>query len=277
MSFFAIPFPVIDPVAISVGPVDIRWYGLSYLAAFVVVWYFLRKAARSEKFSLFTVQQADDIVFYTAIGVVLGGRLGYVFFYKPFEFLSNPLHIFAVWEGGMSFHGGFIGALLGTYFFCRKNKASFLSIMDLGIVYAPIGLFFGRIANFINGELYGRASDVPWAMIFPHGGPNPRHPSQLYEAFLEGLVLFIILYCLWHFTRLRERKGAILGAFCIGYASFRFIVEFFREPDEHLGFIFQFLTMGQILCLPLLFIGLFFLFRPFAKKHNVTPRNHQKT
>jgi phosphatidylglycerol:prolipoprotein diacylglycerol transferase len=249
-----LPFPDIDPIAVALGPVAIRWYSLASIVGLVAAWRYCRRlAARPPK--AIDPDAFDDFLLWATLGVVLGGRLGYVFFYKPAFFLANPLEIFVLWQGGMSFHGGAAGVILAIILFARKRGVSSLSLGDLVACAAPIGLFLGRLANFVNGELYGRAADVPWAMVFPFDpGQVPRHPSQLYEAALEGIVLFLLLYLLARRGWL-ERPGAIGGAFLAGYGLARIVVEFFREPDAHLGFLLGFTTMGQVLSLPLVIAG----------------------
>ena len=256
-----IPYPNIDPVLIEIGPFAIRWYALAYIVGLVLGWRYAFVLARRSPFGI-TAQQIDDFLVWVTLGVVLGGRLGYVLFYKPAYYLANPLEIFAVWHGGMSFHGGALGVILGIVIYCRRHGIPILAFGDVVVCVVPIGLFFGRIANFINGELFGRPSDVPWAMIFPHDPLQvPRHPSQLYEASLEGLVLLAVLSFLFFRTPLRERPGAISGAFLLGYGLCRIVSEFFREPDAHLGYLFFGVTMGQLLSLPLIAVGLFLLLR----------------
>lgn len=251
----AIPFPVIDPVAIEIGPLAVRWYALAYIVGILLAWRVaLRLADRRP--DLVTARQIDDFVVWGTLGVVLGGRLGYVLFYKPGHFLANPEEIVMVWRGGMSFHGGMLGVLIAAALFARANRISFMALGDVLAAVAPIGLFFGRIANFVNGELWGRVTDVPWAMVFPHGGPVPRHPSQLYQAALEGGVLFALLMVLAHRPALRGRPGVVTGAFLAGYAMARIIGELFREPDSHLGYLALGATMGQWLSLPMLLAGL---------------------
>lgn len=255
MLTFALPFPAIDPIAIELGPLAIRWYALAYLTGLLGGWWYLRFLARRTPGGPNDVQ-VDDFLVWATLGVVLGGRLGYVLFYKPSYYLANPLDILKVWQGGMAFHGGVLGVIVAIYLFSHLRKLSFLRMGDLVCAVVPIGLFFGRIANFINGELWGRpAPDVPWAFVFPHGGDVPRHPSQLYEAVLEGLVLFVVLHLLWRVTALRERQGFIAGAFLAGYGISRFIVEFFREPDDFLGTVAAGMTMGQLLSLPMILVG----------------------
>lgn len=258
----ALPFPEIDPVALSLGPLQIRWYALAYLAGFILGWryavFLIQKAGAKFRPN---VQDLEDFLPWAVIGVILGGRLGYVFFYQFDFYMQEPFEILKIWQGGMAFHGGVLGVMAAILLFGWKNKISPFSLADIFCVAAPIGLFFGRIANFINGELYGRVSDVPWAFVFPGGGDQPRHPSQLYEAFFEGLVLLIILTVLALRYRGLEKPGLISGVFLIGYGIFRAGIEFFREPDIQIGYLFGFLTMGQILCVPMILFGSFMLFR----------------
>ena len=209
----------------------------------------------------------EDLLVYVTAGIILGGRLGYVFFYSPSFFFQNPMEIFMIWRGGMSFHGGFLGVIVAAFVFASRNNIQTLYLADILACVAPIGLFFGRIANFINSELYGRVTDAPWGIIFPNGGPLPRHPSQLYEAFLEGLILFIILTTTNYTTKARFFPGTLLGLFFLGYGIFRSFVELFREPDSHIGFIFNNITMGQILSVPMIFIGILFLYMAFNYKN----------
>jgi len=252
---FAIPFPAIDPIAIEIGPLAIRWYALAYVAGIVLGWrYALRLADLAPRFV--TRVQIDDFIVWVTLGVVLGGRLGYVLFYKPGYYLSHPVEILHVWQGGMSFHGGMLGVVLATILFARRHRLPLLPFGDLICAAVPIGLFFGRIANFVNGELFGRVSDVSWAMVFPGGGPLPRHPSQLYQAALEGLVLFAILAVLIHSPRHRAARGRVSGAFLLGYGIARWTGELFREPDAHLGFLLGGATMGQLLSLPMILAGI---------------------
>ena len=258
---FAIPFPAIDPVLISIGPLAIRWYSLAYIAGILIGWRYILGLAAVRKQDGIDAATIDDLIVWLVLGVILGGRLGYVLFYKAGYYASNPLEAFYVWQGGMSFHGGAIGVILAMALFSRKRGIAFLPLADMVVCAVPIGLFFGRIANFINGELFGRPTDVPWAVVFPRGGPDPRHPSQLYESLLEGLVLFLILAALWRFTRLSDRPGALGGVFLMGYGAFRFFVEFFRQPDDHLGYLIAGATMGQLLSLPLIVAGLWLVAR----------------
>ncbi|KAB0671033.1 prolipoprotein diacylglyceryl transferase [Oryzomonas sagensis] len=250
-------FPHIDPVFLSIGPLQFRWYGLMYVLAFAATYFLLRSEVRRKQYPL-TKDDVADLVFYGAMGVVLGGRLGYILFYDLKVYLADPLQVFAVWKGGMSFHGGFLGVILSFVLFARRKNISFWALIDMAAQCAPIGLGLGRIGNFINGELYGRQTDVPWGMVFPGGGELPRHPSQLYEAFLEGLVLFFIV-------RIMSRRSDVTGipawTFCAGYGLFRFIVELFRQPDAQIGFFFNFFSMGQLLSLPMFLVGSFMVFR----------------
>lgn len=261
----ALTFPSIDPILIEIGPFAIRWYALAYIAGlFGGTWYMRRLVVKSP--ALMTPENADDFLIWALIGIILGGRLGYVLFYKPVYYLSHPNEILMTWAGGMSFHGGLIGVTLAIILFARKLNIDKWYVADNVSCAVPIGLLLGRIANFINGELYGRtAPDVSWAMVFPGGGLLPRHPSQLYEAFLEGLVLFVILHILWRQDSIRARPGIITGCFCSGYAVARIIVEFFREPDRHLGLLIFGLTMGQILSGALLLFGLWVMWRSLKR------------
>jgi len=255
----AVPFPAIDPVAFEIGPLVIRWYALAYIGGLVLGWWMLRRLGRTPP-AVLTAEQADDFLVWATLGVVLGGRLGYVLFYNLPYYLDHPAEIAMVWQGGMAFHGGFLGVVIALLIFCRRKGIPPLAMGDLLACIAPIGLFFGRIANFINGELYGRpAPDVPWAMVFPTADAQPRHPSQLYEAALEGLVLFAVTMILFRVAAVRARRGALIGVFMTGYGLARFVVEYFREPDPQLGYLFGVITMGQILSLPMILAGLAFL------------------
>jgi phosphatidylglycerol:prolipoprotein diacylglycerol transferase len=246
-----IPYPQIDPDIISIGPVHIRWYGMMYVLGFLAAYLLIQKQKRARQIGLIGTV-AQDYVFYVAIGLIVGARLGYVIFYQYNDYLTylkNPLEIVATWHGGMSFHGGLIGGALATWIFCRRRHIPFLAVADCTVVTAPIGLGLGRIGNFINGELLGRTSDVPWAMVFPDGGPLPRHPSQLYEALMEGVVLFTLL---WILRQRSFRDGMMIVFFVFFYGFFRFFLEFFREPDPQIGFLLGYFTMGQLLCVAMM-------------------------
>ena len=261
-------YPIFDPVAIKLGPLKVHWYGLMYLVAFAAAWW-LAKVRTKRPDSGWNAEQISDLIFYGALGVVLGGRLGYTFFYGFDKFIGDPISIFRVWEGGMSFHGGLIGVMVAMYLLARKQKRDYLELMDFVSPLVPIGLGVGRIGNFINSELWGRVTDVPWAMVFPNGGPEPRHPSQLYEFLLEGVLLFIIV---WIFSAKPRPKMAVTGVFTLLYGLFRFIVEFARQPDAHLGFLaFEWLTMGQLLSLPLIILGIVLLWLAYKKDANKLP------
>ena len=249
--------PDFDPVAFSLGPLHVRWYGLMYLLGFLAGWALGRYRA-SRPNSGWTAAQVDDLVFYIALGVILGGRIGYILFYGFGSFLRDPLALFRVWEGGMSFHGGFLGVLLAMVLFARKHYKGFWPTMDFVAPLIPPGLFFGRIGNFINGELWGRVTDLPWGMVFRQTGDGlPRHPSQLYQTALEGVALFLIV---WLFSAKPRPAMAVSGVFALSYGVFRFLVEFVRQPDPQLGYLaFGWLTMGQILSLPLIAVGIVLL------------------
>jgi phosphatidylglycerol:prolipoprotein diacylglycerol transferase len=256
-----LPFPDFDPVALAIGPIVIRWYALAFITGLLLGWGYILWLLRRAPSTL-TSQQVGDFFSWAIIGVIVGGRLGFVGFYQPGHFLENPLQILAVWNGGMSFHGGLIGVGVATFLYARKHQINVLSLADLVAAAAPIGLFLGRLANFINGELYGRASDVPWAFVFPTGGDVARHPSQLYEAGLEGIVLFIILITMARLTSARLRPGLIAGVFLIGYGAARTFVEFFRQPDTYVGdggFLIGGMTMGQLLSTPIAVAGVIFI------------------
>ena len=271
MPFLALPFPAIDPVALAIGPITIKWYALAYIAGLVGGWYYARRLVMVD--SLWGVVKRpqvvdiDDLVVWVALGVVLGGRIGYVLFYNLPMYIADPWEILAIRNGGMSFHGGFIGAILAFLLFARSKGLNGYTLLDIGAVVVPIGLFFGRIANFVNGELWGRvAPDFPYAIVFPSGGPLPRHPSQLYEAATEGLLLFIVMAI--SVRRFGFRKPGLLGGiFVLGYALARTVCEFFREPDRQLGFLFGDhlgpmgggVTMGMLLCVPMMIVGLTYI------------------
>ena len=245
-------FPQIDPIALTLGTVKVHWYGLMYLIGFAAV-YFLGQKRAQASWSVIKPEAIEDLVTYGAMGVILGGRIGYILFYNFSEFLNDPVILLKIWQGGMSFHGGLLGVFVAMWFFAKKQHCSLFQLTDIIAPLAPIGLGAGRIGNFINSELWGRPTDVSWAMIFPNGGPLARHPSQLYEAFLEGLVLFIIL---WHYSKKPRPTMATTGLAVFLYGCFRFFIEFFRMPDAHLGFVaLDWVTMGQILSTPMIIIG----------------------
>ncbi|TLU61463.1 prolipoprotein diacylglyceryl transferase [Thalassotalea litorea] len=253
MSFAAIQFPEIDPIIFSIGPVALRWYGMMYLIGFILALVIANKAADRSR-GLWTRDQVGDLLFYGFLGVIIGGRVGYVLFYQWQHFISDPLYLFEIWKGGMSFHGGLIGVLVAIAFFARKEHKSFLEVGDFVAPLVPLGLAAGRIGNFINSELWGRETDVPWAMVFPNDPEQvPRHPSQLYEFFLEGVVLFAIIYLVCKKPR---PTGLASGLFLAGYGLFRMFIEFFREPDAHLGLLVSMLSMGQLLSLPMVIVGI---------------------
>ena len=290
-------FPDIDPIALAIGPLTIRWYALAYVAGIMLGYLaIVRDAARFGP--TLSREAKDNLVLFAILGVMLGGRLGYVLFYQTEYYLDHPLEALKIWQGGMSFHGGMLGVIAAFFLFAKKYLSinslereerqgrdhersevrggrggalhappanNYLTLMDRIALAAPIGLFFGRIANFINGELFGRATDVPWGMVFPRGGPIMRHPSQLYEAALEGLLLFIILFVLTRFTSAPKRPGFLSGVFLLGYGAARFVVEFFREPDEQLGFLWLGATMGQLLCVPMIVLGVWLMVRRVAR------------
>lgn len=250
-----IPYPDINPDLFTIGPLHIRWYGLMYVLGFIASYLLIPRQERSREIGL-QGSLVDGLMFYVFVGLIAGARLGYILFYQHHslgEFLRRPIEIIAVWQGGMSFHGGLVGCILAGWLFSRKNKMSFWALADSAVVTAPIGLGLGRIGNFINGELYGRTADVPWAMVFPEGGPLPRHPSQLYEALMEGAVLFVLL---WLLRKKGFPDGMMIAFFLIFYGAFRFVIEFFREPDAQLGFILGPLTMGQLLSAAMFLTGL---------------------
>ncbi|MGC1359384.1 MAG: prolipoprotein diacylglyceryl transferase [Xanthobacteraceae bacterium] len=267
-------FPHIDPVLISIGPLAVRWYALAYIVGIIAGWIYARAIIASPKLwggpAPLTVAQYDDFIVWVTLGIILGGRVGYVLFYNFPRFREHPIEILQLWNGGMSFHGGVLGSALAVVLFALRRGISILSLGDVTLAVAPIGLFLGRLANFINGELWGRPSDVPWAMIFPTGGPVPRHPSQLYEAALEGLLLLAVLAVLVRCGALK-RPGLVSSSFAIGYGVLRIFCEFFREPDAQLGFLWGGLTMGMLLSVPLIAagaIGLIFVsLRPAIAKN----------
>jgi len=259
----------LSPVALQLGIFQIRWYSLSYIAGILVGWWYLTKLI-AQPGAPMARRHADDFVFYATLGIILGGRIAYVLFYDPWM-LKEPLQVFKLWDGGMSFHGGAFGVVIAVWWLTRRDRLSMLRFLDYVACCGPFGLFFGRLANFVNGELWGRTSDVPWAIIFPGAGPDPRHPSQLYEAGLEGVALLLILSFFFWRTDARYKPGLLLGVFLIGYGLARFIVEFFREPDRQLGLLPWGLSMGQTLSLPMVFVGLWFVLTAAGRRVRVEP------
>jgi phosphatidylglycerol:prolipoprotein diacylglycerol transferase len=259
-----VAFPVIDPIIfeITLGPLSfaLRWYALAYIAGIVGGWWLARPLVELSPRAASREQLADAVTWIT-LGIILGGRLGYVLFYRPGYYVTVPWEALFVWQGGMSFHGGMLGVAIAMLWFCRRERLDPLLLTDRVATVVPIGLFLGRLANFINGELWGRVSDVPWAMVFPYGGPEPRHPSQLYQAFLEGICLFALLQALVRVPSVRARPGMLCGVFLAGYGVARVIGEVFRQPDENLGFLFGGVTMGQLLSLPMVAVGAWLIVR----------------
>ncbi|MEI7875677.1 MAG: prolipoprotein diacylglyceryl transferase [Alphaproteobacteria bacterium] len=264
MTPLLIPYPEIDPILLQLGPFAIRWYALAYIAGLVIGWQVMRRVCTQPPRILSPVK-IDDFLLWAALGVILGGRVGYVLFYKPGFYLEHPLAVLTVWEGGMAFHGGFLGVIAAILLFAIRNKTDPFMLSDLVALVVPIGLFFGRLANFINGELWGRVSDVQWAMIFPRGGPLPRHPSQLYQAFFEGVLLLLVVAAVWRFTDGRRRPGLMTGTFCAGYGVARIVGELFREPDAHLGYLWGPVTMGMLLSVPVLAFGGWLIARAYRR------------
>ena len=256
----ALPFPVIDPVLVQIGPFAIRWYALAYIVGIVAGWMLARRLVALPPV-VATRQQVDDFVTWATLGIILGGRLGYVMFYRAGHYLFHPLEILQVWQGGMSFHGGALGVIVALILYCRQQRIDLLGFGDRVTAVIPIGLCLGRLANFINGELWGRVTDAPWGMVFPTGGPEPRHPSQLYQAGLEGVALFILLQVLVHVPAIRARRGFVAGAFLAGYGVARSLGELFRQPDAFLGFLFAGATMGQLLSVPMILVGAWLMLR----------------
>lgn len=279
MTIWAIPFPDIDPVAVQIGPIAIKWYGLAYLAGLLLGWLYIRRLLSQTKLWAddrppFLPQKVDDLLIYMVAGVLIGGRLGFVLFYEPSYYLENPLDIFAVWKGGMAFHGGLFGSGVAIWIFSRRNGINPWSTSDLCTATVPIGIFFGRIANFINGELFGRPTDAPWGMVFPEARlhypdvePTARHPSQLYEAMLEGLLLFIVLRILTHYYGALKRPGLVTGTFLVGYALARSTAELFREPHFAHSLNIEPLTVGIAYSIPMLLLGLFVIY--FARTQSL--------
>jgi len=260
------PFPHFDPVAFSFGPLVVRWYALAYLAGIIAGWRWCMAMARNDKNGILKPAYFDDFLSWAVVGVILGGRFGYILFYNFDQYSAEPLEALKVWHGGMSFHGGMLGVIAAAFFFTRKRKIPFLAFTDLLACVVPIGLGLGRLANFVNGELFGRATAAPWGMIFPRGGPMPRHPSQLYEAAAEGLLLLLVMFFLSRSEKVRARSGIMSGVFLTMYGLLRFGIEFFREPDPQLGFLFAGATMGQLLCLPMIAVGIVILVLSCGKK-----------
>jgi phosphatidylglycerol:prolipoprotein diacylglycerol transferase len=244
--------PQFDPIAFQVGPLAVRWYGLMYLLAFMLFMVLGKHRARKNLLTGWHPRDVDDMLFYGVFGVIVGGRLGYILFYKPLHYLQHPLEMLSVWQGGMSFHGGFLGVLFAMWLFARARNKRWLEVTDFVAPLVPLGLAAGRLGNFINGELWGRVTTLPWGMVFPQAGGEPRHPSQLYQFALEGLLLFAVL---WLYTRQRRPMGAASGLFLVGYGCCRFVAEYAREPDSFLGYLALGLTMGQWLSLPMIVIG----------------------
>src|SRR5262245_8153957 len=271
MPFLLIDFPVFDPIAVQIGPFAIRWYALAYITGIVLGWIYARSLLKNERLwsgpAPISLLQLDDFILWVTIGIIVGGRTGYVLFYNLPFFVEHPLEILELWKGGMSFHGGFMGCVVAVMWFARRNHISILSLGDITTAVGPIGLFLGRIANFINSELWGRPADpsLPWAMIFPNGGPLPRHPSQLYEAGLEGILLFTVLAVMIRMGALK-RPGLILGSFIALYGFARITAEFFREPDPQLGFLWGGLTMGMLLSVPMIMVGAIIIVAAVCRK-----------
>ena len=251
-------FPNINPIAIDIGIIKIRWYALSYICGILLSWLLILKIIKTKNIKV-SNKNISDLISNCMIGIIVGGRLGYVIFYNPEYYISNLLEILKIWNGGMSFHGGFLGVVIAVIYTSNTYKIPIMVFSDLISIVSPIGIFFGRIANFINGELYGKITNHKYGIIFPKGGSLPRHPSQLYEAFFEGLLLFIILWLLTKTSNILEKKGLITGCFIFLYGVFRFFVEILREPDLHIGYLYFDLSMGQLLSLPMILIGLYLI------------------
>jgi phosphatidylglycerol---prolipoprotein diacylglyceryl transferase len=274
-----IPFPQIDPIAFSIGPLAVHWYGLAYVAGILLGWMYARRLVANGRLwpndtAPMTAANLDDFIVWVALGIVLGGRIGYVLFYDLDAVIESPIRAIQIWNGGMSFHGGLIGTTIAMILFSRRNAIPAWSLFDIIAAVVPIGLLFGRIANFVNGELWGRITDVPWAMVFPTGGPFARHPSQLYEAGLEGITLFLVLFVATRFLKSLKTPGLTSGVFVIGYALSRIFVEFFREPDAQLGYLAgtNWLTMGMILSSPMILLGIWAIIR--ARRAVAAGRQH---
>ncbi len=263
--------PDFNPIAIQIGPLAVHWYGLMYLIGFISAWWLGRYRIKHQSWINFSAKELEDIIFYSVLGVILGGRLGYVIFYKHDYYLTHPLEVFFVWQGGMSFHGGFLGVLVAMAWFCRKYKKDWLSAMDFVAPLVPLGLAAGRLGNFINGELPGRQTDASWGMIFPHVDNVVRHPSQLYQFGMEGLSLFLII---WFYSSKHRPRGSVSGLFLIGYGTFRFIAEYFREPDDFLGLLQLGLSMGQWLSLPMIIAGIGLITWSYKQNVEKSPSVH---
>tara|TARA_B110000027_G_scaffold69154_1_gene73976 strand:- start:1341 stop:2171 length:831 start_codon:yes stop_codon:yes gene_type:complete len=260
-----IEFPNINPVAIDLGFIQIRWYAISYVTGILLSWFLILRIIKNKQIQI-NSEVISELISNSILGIILGGRLGYVLFYNNEYFINNIIEIFKIWNGGMSFHGGLIGVIIATIYTSKKYKVPLLQLADLVAVVAPIGIFFGRVANFINGELYGRITTHPFGVIFPNGGDLPRHPSQIYEASFEGLFLFFILFLFLQSSYIRSKTGILTGLFIFFYGVVRFFIEFLREPDEHIGLLYLDLSMGQFLCLPMILIGIFFVIYGHKKK-----------
>ena len=258
-------FPDINPVAIQIGPLAIHWYALAYVTGLIVGWQYVRRVVQARGLDL-SVEMVDDLLLWIMLGVILGGRIGYVLFYQFAYYIREPLEISAVWRGGMSFHGGLIGVVVAIVLFARRRGVKFLTVADVIAPAFPFGLMLGRLSNFINGELYGRPTEVPWAMIFPRGGDVLRHPSQLYAAVLEGGILLLLMLWLTHRKKAHRRVGLLSGTFLMGYSAARLTGELFREPDSHIGFLWSGITMGQMLCIPMATVGLWLIVRSGLQK-----------
>jgi len=261
-------FPEIDPVMLHLGPISVYWYGVAYMVGFLLAWQYAAWLTKCFAPSISKIQ-VDDFLMWALAGVVIGGRLGHILFFEPGRYLAHPIEIFMTWKGGMSFHGGMIGVTVAILIYCRKFHIPILRFSDILVSVVPIGLFLGRIANFINGELYGRVSDVSWAMVFPYGGPLPRHPSQLYEAFFEGFVLLCLLHIGWRIPLLRNTSGRLTGLFLLGYGLARYFVEFVRQPDTLYALLGMDLTTGQILSLPMIVVGFYLIWQPLRYPKNI--------
>ena len=257
----SITFPNIDPIMFEIGFLKVHWYSMAYIAGFMATYFYFLRVIKKDGFNFLSLKAVDSLLNHGILGIILGGRIGYTLFYNFSYYSTNYMEIIKIWKGGMSFHGAVIGLIISIFLFSRKNKISYLYIFDIIASIAPLGIFLGRIANFINAELYGRVTDVSWGVVFPNSDGLPRHPSQLYEAFFEGLLLLIIINLLRLSQRILRKHGFLTGVFCIGYSLSRFFIEYYREPDIQLGFILNNITMGQILTLPLFVIGIILLIR----------------